>query len=93
MTDLKDNLDSAYSNLYSLFQDFGYILNLISIKIIGVKSKVFINLAANISSKILNSSLPYLFIYFLDFSNLIFWEKIFSISSFVKLNFFLLLSE
>ena len=72
MTDLKDNLDSAYSNLYSLFQDFGYILNLIKIKIIGVKSKVFINLATNISSKILNSSLPYLFIYFLDFANLIF---------------------
>jgi len=41
------------------------ILNLINIKIIGVKSKVFINLATNISSKILNSSLPYLFIYFL----------------------------
>ena len=61
MTDLKDNLDSVYSNLYSSFQDFGYILNLIKIKIIGVKSKVFINLAANISSKILNSSLPYLF--------------------------------
>ena len=93
MTDLKDNLDSAYSNLYSLSQDFGYILNLINIKIIGVKNKVFINLAANISSKILNSSLPYLFIYFLAFYNLIFWEKIFSISSFVKLNFFLLLSE
>ena len=49
MTDLKDNLDSAYSNLYSLSQDFGYILNLINIKITGLKNKAIINLAANIS--------------------------------------------
>ena len=49
MTDLKDNLDSVYSNLYSLFQDFGYILNLINIKITGLKNKAIINLATNIS--------------------------------------------
>ena len=49
MTDLKDNLDSAYSNLYSLSQDFGYILNLINIKITGLKNKAIINLATNIS--------------------------------------------
>ena len=49
MTDLKDNLDFAYSNLYSLSQDFGYILNLINIKITGLKNKAIINLATNIS--------------------------------------------